>query len=177
MARTSDTPMSVFEHLERARAERPMHACLLDENGTWTYDALGRDAERFAGVLTGAGVGRQARVAILLNNSPAFALSYLAVAQTGAIPVPLDPMASEHTLRLILADCSPCAIVCETETAARLAALSPIHSVRAFFINGGFRESSSMRPASAVLSWLIRVIPANAAKRSSTVHCTPVFAE
>jgi len=136
MGRTSDTPVSVVEHLQRTRADRPTHECLLDENGTWTYEALACDAARVAGALAEVGVARHARVAILLNNSPAFAISYLAVAHIGAIPVPLDPLASEHTLRLILADCAPCAVVCEAETAARLAALPPIDSVRAFFSPG-----------------------------------------
>ena len=70
---------------------------------------------------------------MLLANSPAFALTYLAVARTGAIPVPLNPLASGHTLRVILADCEPRAIVCGADTVSQLAELPPIPSVRTVF--------------------------------------------
>ena len=131
MITRTGAPLSLMEHLERARRARPAHACLIDENGAWTYDALARDAGRLAGALRDAGVGRQGRVAMLLPNSPAFALTYLAAAGAGAIPVPLDPLASGHTLRVVLADCEPRAMVCGAATVAHLAELAPIPSVRA----------------------------------------------
>jgi acyl-CoA synthetase (AMP-forming)/AMP-acid ligase II len=129
--------VSVPERLARVRARCPDHPAVVHESGTWTYDALGRRVGGIAGALVGEGIGRADRVAILLKNSPAFVEAYLAVAHAGAIPVPLDPMASDQTLEVILLDCAPAAIVCETEMASRLSAFPALPSVVAVFVAPG----------------------------------------
>lgn len=143
MAPWPHAPLTLTERLQASAAANPTQECLLNETSSWTYETLARDVGRLAAALVASGVEPGARVAILLNNSPLFVLSYLAVARTGAVPVPLDPVSSTLTLRHILGDCSPLAIICEAGTAGGMGDVPP-PSVRAFFCPPGGESISGL---------------------------------
>ncbi|MCZ2401745.1 AMP-binding protein [Paenarthrobacter sp. Z7-10] len=78
-------------------------AVLDPETGrSWTYRELDADVARAASALDSLGVGRGDRVVYQLNNSPEFAILYLATQRLGAIGVPanfrLAPGESAHIL-------------------------------------------------------------------------------
>src|SRR5262249_20803851 len=125
--------VSIYDQFEHARSANPMHPCVVSEDEVWTYDDVARGASRIASALVAIGVVPGHRVGILLKSSPLFVLAFFGVARRGAIPVPLDPRGSSQTLRNTLGDCAPTAILCESETAARIAALPPVSSLRACF--------------------------------------------
>ncbi len=55
-----------------------------------------------AAALLAAGVGRGSRVAILMGNSSAFAVSFLAVTRLGAIAIPLSTLSTAVELQVLL---------------------------------------------------------------------------
>jgi long-chain acyl-CoA synthetase len=63
-----------------------------------TYAELLDRVERLAGGLTAVGLGAGDPVALLLPNSPAFVVSFLAVAGIGGIAVPLNPQFKQDEL-------------------------------------------------------------------------------
>jgi long-chain acyl-CoA synthetase len=56
-----------------------------------TYGELRQHVDSMRGALDGMGIGPDDRVGLLLPNSTAFAVSYLAVLGTGAVAVPMNP--------------------------------------------------------------------------------------
>lgn len=81
-------------------------------DGTLTYGDVDKISDAFAVYLAKAGVCRGDRVAIYLQNTPHFPIAALASWKLGAIGVPVNPMNREREVSLILADCTPRALVC-----------------------------------------------------------------
>ena len=65
---------------------------------TWTYGELDALVERAAGALAARGAGPGSAVHLLLANSPAFVVVWLAAARLGAWIVPADPSATAAEL-------------------------------------------------------------------------------
>ncbi|MCW2953634.1 MAG: AMP-binding protein [Conexibacter sp.] len=77
----------------------------------WTYAELGRDVERIASGLAGAGVVAGDVVAFQLYNGPEFALLWLAAQRIGAIGSPINFRLSPGETAYILDDSRPAAFV------------------------------------------------------------------
>lgn len=69
-----------------------------------TYREFNQEANRLAHGLIHLGIKPGDRVAILLNNSPEFIISYFAILKAGASVVPLNTMFKEGELKYILSD-------------------------------------------------------------------------
>lgn len=108
------------------RAElSPTHIAFEDavSGRTLTYAALEDRAARAAGVLTGFGVGREDRVAILCRNRTEYFEILFACAKLGAILVPLNWRSPAAELTPLLDDCTPKLLIFgaeDTETALAL---------------------------------------------------------
>lgn len=88
-----------------ARADAlPEHVALAHDGGRLTYEELRARALRLAGVLHGHGVGRHARVAVMLDRSPHLLVAALAVLRLGAAYVPLAPDLPAPRRDFLLAD-------------------------------------------------------------------------
>jgi long-chain acyl-CoA synthetase len=61
--------------------------------------------------LTGSGISKGDRVALISENRPEWAMAYLAIAAMGAIVVPLDAMLLKEDLSPLLEDCEPKAVI------------------------------------------------------------------
>jgi long-chain acyl-CoA synthetase len=79
----------------------------------WSYAELDEASNRMANALTGMGVGRGDRVAMLLANSPEFVITYFGVVKAGAVAVPLDTKYKPAELASLFADCRPRVLVAE----------------------------------------------------------------
>jgi long-chain acyl-CoA synthetase len=76
-----------------AHAEaRGSHAAVVCGEERLSYADLLDRVERLADGLTASGIGAGDPVALLLPNSPAFVISWLAITGIGAVVVPLNPM-------------------------------------------------------------------------------------
>jgi acyl-CoA synthetase (AMP-forming)/AMP-acid ligase II len=74
---------------------------------TWTYRQLAGDVARAANALAERGVGRGDRVVYELQNSPEFAILYLATQRLGAISVPANFRLAAGETAHILRDSTP----------------------------------------------------------------------
>ncbi len=96
------------------------------------YAELWRRIERASDALTGLGVGRGDRVAILAYNCPEMLVLLLAAARLGALMVPLNWRLTVAEHRLILADCSPKLLFAEDEWRGHAEDLGqPVHRLSA----------------------------------------------
>ncbi len=81
----------------------------------WTYRDLKGASDRFANALSGLGVGRGDRVAVLLSQTPALAVAHIAAYKIGAVVVPLFALFGEDALRFRLADSEAKVLVTDAE--------------------------------------------------------------
>src|SRR5213080_1477935 len=79
------------------RSERSARAAVLYEHREITYEELREATVRTAETLHALGIVLGDRVAILLNDSPEFIASFIAIISLGAIAVPI-PIALRETL-------------------------------------------------------------------------------
>ncbi|OXM68368.1 non-ribosomal peptide synthetase [Amycolatopsis vastitatis] len=85
---------------------------VVDGDRTMSYGELAGQAERFAGYLSGRGVRRGDRVAVVMDRSPGLIVTLLAVWKAGAAYVPVDPAYPAERVKFMLADAEPAAVVC-----------------------------------------------------------------
>jgi fatty-acyl-CoA synthase len=83
-------------------AERP---AVRDGERAWTYAELLGRVEAMAGVVSGLGVGRGDRVAVLLANAPEMLEAHFAVPGIGAVLVPLNSRLAASEIAWILEHC------------------------------------------------------------------------
>jgi fatty-acyl-CoA synthase len=75
---------------------------LRDDRGSWTFEELGRESERVARGLIGAGVGKGTRVGVLMANRREWASSTFGASLAGAVVVPLNTFGTADELDYIL---------------------------------------------------------------------------
>jgi long-chain acyl-CoA synthetase len=99
--------------LFRAAVERAPDAPAVHYfDGSTTYRELDALSDALAAALIARGVARGDRVALFLQNVPAFPLAMLAAWKLGAAVVPINPMNREREVALLLADSTPKALIC-----------------------------------------------------------------
>jgi len=79
-----------------------------------SYAQLDEASNKMANALIGMGVGRGDRVAMLMSNSPEFAVIYFGVVKIGGIAVPLDTKYKPAELASLFDDSQPRALVAES---------------------------------------------------------------
>jgi len=115
------TPGTVVTLLTQRAAEQPTRPAVADEQVALTFGDLLSRARAGAGRLAGAGIGREARVAILLPTSVEFVEALLSVLTCGASALPLHPGTSPAEARRLLADSRATALIAHQEEAHALA--------------------------------------------------------
>jgi acyl-CoA synthetase (AMP-forming)/AMP-acid ligase II len=79
--------------LAHTSAAHPNRDVLVLDDRRMTYAELDRRSARFARQLLGAGIGRGARVGIMLPNDESFLVSWLGAARVGAVAITLPSLA------------------------------------------------------------------------------------
>ena len=100
--------------------ERAAWVAMLYEHTEITYEALRDAAVRAAETLNALGISEGHRVAILLNDSPEFISSFVAIISLGAIAVPINLALRREDQLFIVKDCGACAAIVEAKTAESL---------------------------------------------------------
>ena len=85
-----------------------------------TYGELAAETARFAGALLGAGVVREQRVVLLLQDTVDFPIAFWGTMRAGAVPVPINTLLTADTVGYILADCRAAAVVMSAGLTATL---------------------------------------------------------
>ncbi|MFI5983396.1 non-ribosomal peptide synthetase [Streptomyces sp. NPDC051555] len=91
--------------LFRARAARTPHAPALDgPEGPISYAALDRRSDAVAAALHARGIGREDRVALVVDRSPAGVAALWGILKAGAAYLPLDPAHPDARIEEVLRD-------------------------------------------------------------------------
>jgi fatty-acyl-CoA synthase len=90
----------------------------------WTYEHLDRRANRLAHALSGVGVGRGDRVALLAHNRGEHFEALFACAKLGALFAPLNWRLAPAEIDGVLADAEPLVLIYDRPCAETMAALS-----------------------------------------------------
>jgi acetyl-CoA synthetase len=112
---------------DRWAAQAPRRTAVLNvlANGTVeeiSYGALREQSNRLANVLRGRGIGRGDRVAILLPQMPAVAVSHIAIYKIGGIALPLAMLFGVEAISYRLKDSGARALITNAQGLAKLAA-------------------------------------------------------
>lgn len=103
--RTLTLPQTGLMHNLRVTSDRyPYKTALWHYGRSVSYRELREQAERLAGHLASQGVGKGDRVAVWMQNSPAWAVSAFAAWHLGAVVVPLAPMLQAREFGFFLQD-------------------------------------------------------------------------
>ena len=96
---TVGIPRIPLHHLLRSAVRRfPNRAAIHFEGARLTYRQLNHQANRFANALLGLGVGKGARVALLLPNVPQMIVGFYGTLKAGATAVFMPPMTDPEEL-------------------------------------------------------------------------------
>ncbi|MBS45020.1 MAG: acyl-CoA synthetase [Nocardioides sp.] len=80
-------------------------------DGTTTWEQLDREADALAALLVARGFGPGDRLAICLQNDPAFLVGLVAAWRVGGVAAPLSPMMKADELEQLLLDYEPVALL------------------------------------------------------------------
>ncbi|MFG2231294.1 amino acid adenylation domain-containing protein [Streptomyces sp. NPDC048723] len=118
-------PLALFD---RQVERRGNETAITDGDRTTSFRDLAGHADRIAGYLTGRGVRRGDRVAVMMERSSDLIATLLAVWKAGAAFVPVDPAYPAERVKVMLADADPAAVVCRAASRAAVldSGLDPI---------------------------------------------------
>ena len=89
-----------------------------------SYAALKERVDRLAGGLASAGVAKGSHVGVMLPNTPAFPLTWLALARLGAVMIPLNIGYTPREMSYVVGDAEAEFLVIDEDRLGTLAALS-----------------------------------------------------
>ena len=102
---------SLQSHLYEARDRSPESPAITDASGTWTYEELVIESERFAQRYSELGVGSGDRVLIMASGIRATIAAVYGCNMVSAAAVPVDPSLPPYRRRMIVDDARPAAEV------------------------------------------------------------------
>src|SRR2546430_14479038 len=102
------------------RSERSARVAVLYEHRNITYDQLRETTVRTAEALHALDIAPGDRVAVLLNDSPEFIASFVAIISLGAIAVPINMALRKSEQLFILKDCGARTVIVAGQAAADL---------------------------------------------------------
>ena len=101
MAQGNAVDWFVDRHLSEDRGER---VAFHDPWRSLTYGELAADSARFADGLLRAGIQREQRVVLLLQDTADFPVAFWGTIRAGAVPVPINTLLTPETISYILTD-------------------------------------------------------------------------
>ncbi len=108
----------LFDNLKR----NPDNIAITGPLGTLTYKALCEEASRWGNALANSGLQRGSRVALFLDDTPAYPAVFFGAVRAGFVPVLLNTQTTPDLLAFLLADTSAEIAVCEAEFAPEFTA-------------------------------------------------------
>jgi malonyl-CoA/methylmalonyl-CoA synthetase len=100
----SSMPHSIIEAVFQHAQQQPEHPAILFEDQTISYEQLSAEIERFASALMASDIQPGDRVALLLENCPAFVVAYLGIHLAGEVVVLVNPQYRQVELNHIMND-------------------------------------------------------------------------
>jgi long-chain acyl-CoA synthetase len=103
--------LTLKELLQSRSAEMGDRPAVIYKDEPISYRELEARVTRFANALADLGVGRDDKVAIMLNNCPEFIVTFFACSYLGAVAVPVNVFYKERELEFLLRDSDAVALV------------------------------------------------------------------
>jgi acetyl-CoA synthetase len=112
-------------HVARGAGANPalIHLKQTGEVDAYSFSDLKRLSNRLANVLTAHGITRGDRVGVLMPQRPETAIAHIAAYKAGMVAVPLFTLFGEEALEYRLADSAARALVTDTESWPKIAAI------------------------------------------------------
>ncbi|MCW5231019.1 class I adenylate-forming enzyme family protein [Verminephrobacter eiseniae] len=129
--------LNIAESVRWQARQRPDAIALIEGARRVSYGELDRMAAGCANALRVLGVQPRERVMIVLPNSIAWAVMYHGVLQSGAIPVPINPLLVTPEIAAIARDCDPALIFDDGRHACELREALPEFNARGTIIDVG----------------------------------------
>ncbi len=108
----------LFDNLDRA----PDRPAVIGPAGTLSYRQLCAEAARWGNAFAGFGLERGARIALFLDDTPAYPAAFFGAVRAGFVPVLLNTASNTDLLAFYLADSGARIAVCEAAFANRFGA-------------------------------------------------------
>ncbi len=109
---TIGIPRIPLHHLLRSSVRRfPLRTAIRFQGASLSYRRLNHEANRFANALLGLGIGRGARVVLLLPNLPQMVIGFFGVLKAGAVAVFLPPLTDPEELIRQVRDADPSVLI------------------------------------------------------------------
>lgn len=96
---------NLYQNLVDIAVLRPKSVAIYEDNTKITYQELKQKVDTVAAYLQNSGVNFGDKVAIFIQNSNEFVISYLAITSFGAIAVPMNTFLKFEEIAYILNDC------------------------------------------------------------------------
>lgn len=164
----------------------------VDPERSLTYDTLAAETRRFANVLTGLGLQREDRVAMILLDTVDWPVVFLGAIRAGIVPIPLNTLLAPDQYAYMLDDSRAKALVVSAALLPTVAPILPgIATLKHVLVAGGTAEpphrslASEIAAASDVFTtapthpdetcfWLYSSGSTGAPKGTRHVHSSPM---
>jgi len=104
-------PKNLGELLYLSAQKHPHRSAIIFGSKIISYKTINDATDHIAAGLIRLGIKKQDRVAIFLDNCPAFILSYFAILKAGAVAVPVNYMFKIEETKYILQDCQAVGLI------------------------------------------------------------------
>ncbi|MDQ6797267.1 MAG: AMP-binding protein [Actinomycetota bacterium] len=118
---------SVMEERARRLGFWSQPAFVVDDR-TWTHAEVHRGAAHASALLASVGVGRDARVLIVVGDGIEAVWAFLGTVRLGGLAIPVNPRLTADDHASLAADARPAAVVCAAELADRFATTGVVRS-------------------------------------------------
>jgi len=113
----------LFEFLDTSARRYPESDAVVYYGTRINYLSLLIAVEKLAGALHGMGVRKGDRVALYLQNSPHYMISFFGVMRANAVVVPVNPMLTERELKFLLEDSGAAVLITTSDLYPRAVGL------------------------------------------------------
>ena len=133
--------MLVHRFLETNAEAHSYREALVHLDGRISYIELERSANRLANYLIDSGIKSGGRVAILLDSSINYVISYFAVLKAGGVVVALNTATTSRIIKNIINDCTPTVMIIHKQYAHFLKdIIDDLESVETLIIDGHYEK-------------------------------------
>ena len=150
LPKTLDYPeVPLFRLVEVAAEFYPEKAAINYYGHAISYRRMSEEIQSLAGALAAGGIQKGDRVAVYMQNTPHYIISFYAVMRANAVVVPVNPMNNEKELAFILEDAGAAALITTTDLLPAAAAVRESADLK-FIIAGRYPDYLPGDPALAV---------------------------
>lgn len=113
-------PYLLHHLLENAAEIFPAQNALIFKDSSITYKELNRRSNQLSSALIELGVEKGDRVGFLLNKSIEAVACIFGILKTGAIYVPIDPLAPSERIKYIVGNCDVQVLICSSQNLSKI---------------------------------------------------------